>query len=765
MKNYYEFINKSFDKKLQEHAKDVSDVLYEDIIDDEIETLEEPIELNVIDLKGHYTPVISDDTWDVIIPRTNEMISSLGFSEHTRYDPSHLFYIFINKKGGKDYVFIPRDRTFTELTDGTSRWNYGNNMTTKELQAFFKNNVSPKIQGWVIKKFPKTYGRSLRIMNAAQDILESINYTLVYKNGSSINDLSPGNDNDSWRILREVKEKIKKIIVEDGVIELESGIFERFVEVTEVVLPSSLKKIGKDCFSQCYKLISITLPEGLTKIGESAFSFSGIEEINFPESLVEIGSGCFAHCSLKNFELPRGITAIPRQFMFGARDITKNKIIIPDWVTKIGSEAFGYLDGVSFYIPKSVITIDSNAFYKAKDVNVYCEAEERQPGWHSTNFNDDSIFRDVHVRMPTFHYGAYKPTKAVTEDINDDEFEILDEPVELGVISKKDIIGKSKKVFEDSNWEIYQPQSKQDMRLLSSGTKWLNGYRWNRTDAEYDDVSEESWNLNYWEKAYIIMNKAKIEKKFLFQRGWGGIYSPSFARYSCATWVLKQDSPTMTKWFSDQNFQFVSKRLKITLNTKNIKESGTYTYPTDGPIKWGSRADIHNVVIAPGTRRITNYSLSNFDVKEIDIPDSVTSIGNHSMSHMSLTKLKLPPKLRTIEFGAFYENEGLTSVVIPGSVTKIERAILGNCKNLSKVYIPASVKTLERGMFDSWPEAEGSKNITVYCEADSKPEGWDKDWFSVGGRYFNWNTHQYEEPKRQVNVVWGVKSIPSDMKD
>lgn len=763
MKNYYEFINKSFDKKLQEHAKDVSDVLYEDIIDDEIEPLDEPIELNVVDLKGHYTPVISDDTWDVIIPRTNEMVNSLGFSDGAKYDPTHLFYVFINKKGGKDYVLIPMHKVFTELTGETSVWAFEKNMTIGQAQTFLRDNMSPKIQNWIIKKFPKTYGYGLRLMNAAQDIVKSINYTLIYKNSSSIDVLSPGDDVDSWRILRLAKGKIKKIVVEDGVIELESGIFEGFTEVTEVVLPSSLKKIGERCFSRCSKLISITLPEGLTKIGAEAFKFSNLEEINFPESLVEIGSGCFAHSSLKNFELPRGITAIPNQFMFGARDITKYKIIIPDWVTKIGSEAFGYLDGVSFYIPKSVITIESNAFFYAAGVNVYCEAEERQPGWDTSNF--ESTYSSNGRVVPTFHYGAYNPTKAVTEDINDDELEILDEPIELSVISKKDIIGKSKKVFEDSNWEIYQPQSKQDMRLLSSGTKWLVGYRWNRADAEYDDVSEESWNLNYWEKAYVIMNKSKIEKKFLFQRGWGGIYSPSLARYSCATWVLKQASPTMTKWFSDQNFQFVSKRLKITLNTKNIKESGTYTYPTDGAIEWGSRADIHNVVIVPGTRRITNYSLSNFDVKEIDIPDSVTAIGNHSMSRMGLTKLKLPPKLRTIEYGAFYENEGLTSVVIPGSVTKIERAILGNCKNLSKVYIPASVKTLERGMFDSWPEAEGSKTITVYCEADSKPEGWDKDWFSVGGRYYNWTTTQYEEPKRQVNVIWGVKSIPSDMKD
>jgi hypothetical protein len=67
------------------------------------------------------------------------------------------------------------------------------------------------------------------------------------------------------------KEKVRKIIVEEGV---ESLPYECFYECTlleQVQLPSSLISIGKDSFYGCYKLAEIKIPEGVTTIGDGAF--------------------------------------------------------------------------------------------------------------------------------------------------------------------------------------------------------------------------------------------------------------------------------------------------------------------------------------------------------------------------------------------------------------------------------------------------------------------------------------------------------------
>lgn len=40
-----------------------------------------------------------------------------------------------------------------------------------------------------------------------------------------------------------------------------------------MVLPSTLKRIGKEAFAFCYNLTDITLPEGIEQIGERAFAW------------------------------------------------------------------------------------------------------------------------------------------------------------------------------------------------------------------------------------------------------------------------------------------------------------------------------------------------------------------------------------------------------------------------------------------------------------------------------------------------------------
>ena len=41
---------------------------------------------------------------------------------------------------------------------------------------------------------------------------------------------------------------------------------------------------------------------------------------------------------------------------------------------------------------------------------------------------------------------------------------------------------------------------------------------------------------------------------------------------------------------------------------------------------------------------------------------------------------------------------------------------------LEEIVIPASVETIESWVFNN-------DNVKVYCEAESKPEGWDDEWY------------------------------------
>lgn len=65
-------------------------------------------------------------------------------------------------------------------------------------------------------------------------------------------------------------------------------------DVEKVVLPKTVREIGKYAFYTCHKLRSIELNEGLEIIGEYAFAYTeNLKEIVIPSSVKKVGNYCF----------------------------------------------------------------------------------------------------------------------------------------------------------------------------------------------------------------------------------------------------------------------------------------------------------------------------------------------------------------------------------------------------------------------------------------------------------------------------------------
>mgnify|MGYP002522852594 CR=1 FL=1 len=89
--------------------------------------------------------------------------------------------------------------------------------------------------------------------------------------------------------------------------------------------------------------------------------------------------------------------------------------------------------------------------------------------------------------------------------------------------------------------------------------------------------------------------------------------------------------------------------------------------------------------------------LDGKEIKDLVIPNSVTSIGNSAFSgYSALTSITIPNSVTSIGHEAFSGCTGLTDITIPNSVTNIGGSAFSWCINLTSITIPNSVTSVGR---------------------------------------------------------------------
>ena len=133
----------------------------------------------------------------------------------------------------------------------------------------------------------------------------------------------------------------------------------------EVIIPNSVKEIGKTAFYYTPLLTSIIIPNSVTTIGKHAFALSSLNSVNLP-LVTTIGHGAFAGSPLNSINLP-SVTSIGSNAFYECTSL--NSINLP-LVTSIGCNAFLCCSALVTIDLPLVTSIGSYAFYKCTSLNL-----------------------------------------------------------------------------------------------------------------------------------------------------------------------------------------------------------------------------------------------------------------------------------------------------------------------------------------------------------------------------------------------------------
>ena len=224
-----------------------------------------------------------------------------------------------------------------------------------------------------------------------------------------------------------------KVVVKEGILTIAYGVFSLKHDVTEVVLPSSIKHISNSAFYECTGLEKVTLGSKVTDIGDNAFyGCTSLKGISLPDTLERLGDACFMGCtSLTEFTLPEAITKLPGGLLCGCTSL--NIVNLHSGITEICEGVLtntayynnaSNWEGVALYKDKYLFDVDPSKEIRIKEGteivanNVFVGIR----GVDSVYFPDSvkyipaGLFKDSQVKYVKLSAGATEMGKGVFEN-------------------------------------------------------------------------------------------------------------------------------------------------------------------------------------------------------------------------------------------------------------------------------------------------------------------------------------------------------------
>ncbi len=150
-----------------------------------------------------------------------------------------------------------------------------------------------------------------------------------------------------------------------------------------------------------------------------------------------------------------------------------------------------------------------------------------------------------------------------------------------------------------------------------------------------------------------------------------------------------------------------------------------YSYDNLGPFR-----NINSIIFKNNITVIGEFAFTYCAYLEtLSLPDTIKRIERSAFETCySLILTQLPRDLEYIGNFAFYDCYSLAITAFPAGLQQIGENAFTYCETLSKVWIPISCTTIAGTKNYDGIFSDCSSSLKIYCEAASKPAGWNQYW-------------------------------------
>lgn len=547
--------------------------------------------------------------------------------------------------------------------------------------------------------------------------------------------------------------------------------------LTNLQIPKGIKEIKDYAFHGCKSIKSVNIPEGVESIGYGAFMRCyNIESINMPNTLKTIGDVAFASCTgLESINLPDSVTSIGR----GAFDSCAllSRVTLGKNLQSIGENAFSWCYSLFEVCNKSSLSIEKGSasngsvglFAKLITTNP-SKSNLKKVGDYTFYISPDEAYllfyegQDINLILPDigqqYEINALAFANIGNRALPDIESVVIPKSVtHIGHTafyncSKLKNVEIRAQIKSIENNTFVNCGALEEIRLPDSVTnigESAFSSCWSLKSINIPDgvtkIGDDAFSACMALTSITIPSSVTELGKCAFSSCVSlrkvenlsqitSIGERTF--YGCQDLIEINIPDTVTK-IGEYAFSYCSSLYTITIPS-NVTRIYNGAFDNCRSLIEVYYESIYSPTVNINVKNaIYNKSYSNLkyvgdfvfydDGKEIYL---VKYLGNDS--EIILPEYEDGKEYKIFRY-AFARNDTISSVVIPDGVIAIEEHAFESCDVLKSIIIPSSVEEIK------WEVFLDTNELTIYCEAEEQPSGWDS----------HWNTN--ESP-----VVWGYKS-------